>query len=362
MNTLEQTPEITVLLPKKAFKEGSRNNLTSLLADAGYNDAAQGKMGRFDQVTNQAGFYENERDVDLQSGEITFRFVKDIGRLATQMRLMQLAGKPAITVTGGDSLLEAYLRVTQQVQGVVIEKVADLGIGKCTLEWQTPEEQAANKIEELSGRELFSKYPELMRFLLKETNTDALTFESEGADTNINDFREEGLLNTGALEIVGSGRTSIDLKLKRLKPDDELSPLKDVRFSDISTDVFVVNPQNVSQKTRMATMTVCDAFESAKPTETYSSIKVNIPRSKVDEIKALNIGLIGPSIQKVLSNDGIDWVDVTLVVPNKSANAISTRLKLIAGDKGSVSIGSRDIQSGGNAASSQSIQYFKSKN
>ena len=333
MNTLEQTPEITVLLPKKAFKEGSRNNLTSLLADAGYNDAAQGKMGRFDQVTNQAGFYENERDVDLQSGEITFRFVKDIGRLATQMRLMQLAGKPAITVTGGDSLLEAYLRVTQQVQGVVIEKVADLGIGKCTLEWQTPEEQAANKIEELSGRELFSKYPELMRFLLKETNTDALTFESEGADTNINDFREEGLLNTGALEIVGSGQTSIDLKLKRLNPDDELSPLKDVRFSNISTDVFVINPQNISRKTRMAAMTVCDALESARPRGAYTSLKVNLKKERLEQIRALKIGLIGPSIQEVLSNVSGEWADVTLMVPDEEANGIQTQIKLILGNE-----------------------------
>lgn len=360
MNTLEtRTPEITVLLPKKSFKDGSRNNLTTLMTEAGYNEVAEGKMGRFDEITNQAGFYESETDIDLQKGEIRFRFIKDIGRLATQMRLMQLAGKPAITITGGDSLLEAYLRVTQQVQGVVVEKVADLGIGACSLEWQTPAEKAANSIEELSGRELFSKYPELMRFLLKESNTDALIFESEGADTNINDFREEGLLNTGALEIVGSGQTAVDLNLRRLKPDDELSPLREIKFSQISTDIYLVNPQNISDQTRMAAMSVCDALESARPRGSFTSLKVNLKKDKLEQIKALNIGLIGPSVQEVLSNVAGDWADVTLLVPDQEANGIQTQIKLILGNEGTVSTGARGIKGGGNAQTSQSIQYFQ---
>lgn len=359
MNNLERKPEITVLLPKKAFKDGSRNNLTTLIAEAGYNDAADGKMGRFDEVTNQAGFYDSETDVNLLTGEVCFRFVKDIGRLATQMRLMQLAGKPSITITGGDSLLEAYLRVTQQVQGVVIEKVADLGIGACTLEWQSPEENPANSVEALSGRELFSKYPELMRYLLKKTDTSALTFESEGADTNINDFRNEGLLNTGALEIVGSGETAEKLKLRRLMPDDALSPLSGVEFSNISTDVFIVNPQNISRKTRMAAMTVCDALESARPRGSFTSLKVNLKKDKLDQIRALKIGLIGPSVQEVLSNVPGEWADVTLVVPDEEANAIQTKIKLILGNEGTVSISARGIKGGGNAASSKAIQYFK---
>lgn len=360
MNTLKtRTPEITVLLPKKAFKDGSRNNLTTLMAEAGYNDAAEGKMGRFDKVTSQAGFYESEKDVDLKSGEVRFRFVKDIGRLANQMRLLQLASKPAITITGGDSLLEAYLKVTQQVQGVVIEKVANLGIGACSLEWQTPEENPANSVEELSDRDLFSKYPELMRYLLEKVDTEALIFGGEGADTTINDFREEGFINTGALEIVGSGETAETLKLRRLAPDDDLSPLPGVKFSQISTDVFIVNPQNISDKTRMAAMTVCDALESAKPEGSFTSIKVNTPKSKLQQIQNLNIGMVGPSVQGVLSNGDTEWADVTLMVPDQDAQGINTQLKLILGNEGTVSTGARGIKGGGNASTSESIQYFK---
>ncbi len=354
----EVTPEITVLLPKKAFKDGSRNSLSQLVSDAGYNEAASGKMGRFDEVTNQAGFYENEQDVDIQTGEICFRFVKDIGRLATQMRLMQLSGKPAITITGSDTLLEAYLRVTQQVQGIVLEKVANLDIGICSLEWLTPEENPANSTQALSGRDLFSKYPELMRYLLNQSSVESRTFESEGADTNINDFRSEELLETGALEIVGSGQTALDLKLNRFMPDDELSPLKNVPFSRISTDIFLVNPQNISNQTKMAAMTVCDALESAKPNGAFTSLKVNVPKDKLRKIEALKIGLIGPSLQKVLANDGSDWVDVSMVVPDENANGIATQLKLILGNTGTISIGARGIKGGGNAASSKSIQYF----
>lgn len=299
-----------VIVPKSAFKEGGRNPLQTLFKDAGY-DKIDGNFDRQDQIIQ---------------GDFIFRGIKGSKALATQFDLFRQKSVGIImgsdVVSDADFLCEDSYEVQTQ-----ITRLLTLGIGKCSLNFLAPEdENPIRSAADLEGRRIFTKYPSTLRRLLQELGINAQIRETEGADTRVNEFRNEDA-NVAAFEIVGSGDTARKNRLQIVKNELVYPIFNTVNPEQVQTDLFLTNKDSLSNFTKESLQELGLALESAMNDGVYASIRFNAPNIALDRFR--NFGMKGPTVSPLLSreDEGQRWSALEIFVPEDVAN--STRLQIL---------------------------------
>jgi ATP phosphoribosyltransferase len=290
-----------IIVPKTGFKADSRNSLGEVFSRAGYDKVSSGEF--------------NDRDIVTQ-GDYEFLGVKGPQALEYQMlRPSSDAGLPIIM--GDDILLDAKERARERIgKNLSLKRTLSMGIGSCRLRFLTPEENKILTLDDLKERDIFTKYPKLLEKILADIGIDTKKiWETNGADTRVAEARDDGNLNTAAFEIVGTGKTARGNKL-------DISEILPENFSpgNVSTNLSLQNPDNVSKYTADKIKDIGLALESALKDNSRTLITFNIPSSKKNDF--LQYGEKGPTISPVVTRDDKSWSALEVAVPNDKADRV----------------------------------------
>lgn len=297
-------PEKQLVLASKSAlnpEKRGRNSLVDLLVRA-----------RYDKVLNGL----NRQD-EFEQGDFIFRGVKDASSMAVVLETYKNQSLPIFM--GSDILAEAdYLARSRGVKSR-IRKLLSLGIGECRLCVMAPEEDPIKKSADITGREMFTKYPEILKAMLAELGIQGVEVRAaSGADTRINETRG-GDARVGALDVVGSGETARVNRLQIVGSDVIDQNLLGLRYFDlgsVTTDMYLTNRRYLndpSSWSRDAIQRLGIALEAAESANEHSSIQWNAPQSIIDRF--LDMGMRGPSIQKIHSTGGEQWYALKIFVP-----------------------------------------------
>ncbi|MBP9773391.1 MAG: hypothetical protein KBD00_02030 [Candidatus Peribacteraceae bacterium] len=298
--------KLKVFVPKGSIEnKSSRNPLLDLLVSAGYSKIAGG-LDRTDKIVQ---------------GDVEFMGLKGANAFSSAIDLY--AGNTALFIAGTDVLAEASLTSMQRGVHVLVEELLSLGIGKCTLEVISPQENPVQNPHDLAGRTLFSKYPQIFRDLLRQWGVGAQVIEMDGADNRLNDYRA-ATTATAALEIVGSGSTTTALRLSRLQ-NMQYPKVGVADLHSVTTDLFITNKNSASSWQRAAIRQFGVDVEVAREKNQCVQFVFQVPLEQVEKFRAL--GMKGPSVKEVLSRDGKQWKALEILVP--LADVGKTRMKLL---------------------------------
>lgn len=327
--------KMKVFVPKGSIEnKSSRNPLLEILVRAGYNKIADG-LDRKDTVTQ---------------GDFQFIGLKGAHAFSSTIDLYE--GKTALYIGGTDVLAEASLTSIQRGTKVSLEELLSLGIGKCTLEIISPEENPVRNPQDIADRKLFSKYPKIFSNLLNQWGIETEVVDTEGADNRLNDYRV--MTNrTAALEIVGSGSTTTALQLARLQ-NVEYPKVCVADLKNITTDLFISNKKDASSWEQDASRQFGLDVEAARERNQCIQFVFQVPSEQVERFRIL--GMKGPSIKEVLSRDGRQWKALEILVP--LADVGRTRMKLL--QMGAIDIASSEshYHAEPDASSSQVIKML----
>jgi len=300
-----------ILVPKAALDPGrqSRNRLLDLLVKAGYDKV----LGGFDR-----------RD-EIAQDDFVFRGVKGPEALASQLEIFQ--DRSVGVMMGTDVLAEADLIAQSYGVRSDIQRLISLGIGLCSLTFLAPEEAPVLCADDLRGRKIFTKYPALLQIILRSMRVPASVRKTDGADTRVNECRNE--LFVAALEIVESGATAEENRLQIVEkqlafPTGEELRLPYLSLPSISTDLSVTRIGQMTDFSRGALRELGLALESARRTNRYVAMSFNVPAELVDRFR--DLGLRGPTASKVIANDGAEWRALQIYVPLDRKNAMRSEL------------------------------------
>lgn len=303
-----------VIVPKSAFKEGGRNPLQQLFTNAGY-DKLNGEFDRRDQV---------------EQGDFIFRGIKGTNALATQFDLFRR--KSVGIVMGSDVLVDAnFLAQDRYDVQTQITRLLTLAIGQCTLNFLAPEENPVQSAQDLEERRIFTKYPSILKKILEQMGISAQIRETEGADTRVNEFREEDP-NVAAFEIVGTGDTARKNRLQIVQNELSYPGFDNFDAKQVQTDLFLTNVTLMSAYTKRAMQVLGLALESAANNSSYASICFNVPQKIAYRFK--NFGMRSPTVAPLLLREGDTekWSALQILVPEDQANNIRLQIAELGGD------------------------------
>ncbi len=295
-----------VIIPKTGFKTDSRNPLANIFRSAGYDKVADGDFNDSDRIVEQ--------------GDFEFIGIKGSSALAYQMN-RPLANEGLPIVMGSDILLDAEMLLLERGIQVQLQKILDMNVGPCSLQFLSPNEDPLQSREDLIGRRIFTKYAALLRKVLQEWNTGASDiWELNGADTRVAEARDDGDTNTAAFEIVGSGKTA---RGNRLTISEFFPNTVDVE--NISTDLYLQNPNNLTTASRQKIIEFGLSLEGALGRNIKTIIKFNVPGNMLSEFQ--QYGTKGPTVSPILSINKVDkWYALEIAVQTADANRIVSEL------------------------------------
>ncbi len=312
-----------VIIPKNIVGDGAgpRNGLIGLLDRAGYDKVGKG-FDRRDQV---------------EQGDFVFRGVKGPDALATQLELFR--GRPLAILIGSDVLAEADFQAMNLGVRSDIQQLLTLGVGPCRMRFLVPKENPVNESEDLRGRLIFSKYPNVTEATLRAMRIDASVRRTEGADTRVGEYRE-GNTGVGAFEIVGTGETA---EKNRLQVTDGLTYPSGVDLGvpyldlgSVTTNVYASNIARAGNRSRELLRELGLSLESARTTNRFVTFKFNVPTEQV--VRFADLGMKGPTVAPVMTRAGEQpWSALEISIPAESENRMRSEL---------LRRGARDLLSG----------------
>ncbi len=200
-------------------------------------------------------------------------------------------GVADIGITGYDLILERGVEDK-------IEFLLDFNFGFARLVLAAPEDSNIRKIEDLyDGIRVATEFPNLTKKFFDKLNIKADIIELSGA-TEIAPF-------IGVADII-SDLTSTGTTLK-------LNKLREIAEIVSSTTRLIANKDSLKNpKKREKINQIVISIKSALYAEKKRLIMMNAPEDKVEEIKKIIPGMSGPTIAKVLSDNGMVAIHVVV--------------------------------------------------
>jgi ATP phosphoribosyltransferase len=198
-------------------------------------------------------------------------------------------GAAALGVTGSDLVLESGRDVTE---------LLDLGFGRCRLAVATKEESGVTRASDLpSGTRVATSFPRIARNY----------FESIGVEIKIAPM-------SGAVEIAPHlGIADVIVDLVSTGSTLRMNGLCEIETVLESSARLVASPSALADSTvRTAIDELSTALDSVLQAEEKRYLMANVPKARLDQVRAVIPGLSGPTIVEVL--DSGEWVAAHAVV------------------------------------------------
>jgi ATP phosphoribosyltransferase len=213
-------------------------------------------------------------------------------------------GAAEVGVTGADCVAESGRQVTE---------VLDLGFGRCRLVVAAREESAVTTAKQLpKGTRVATSFP---RCAMRH-------FESLGIPITIAPV-------SGATEIAPHlGVADVIVDLTSTGSTLKVNGLREIGTVLESTARLVANPAALAdKKTRPLVDEVATALESVIRAQEKRYLMANVPKDKLEQVRAVIPGLSGPTIVEVL--DSSTWVAAHAVVDASAVYQTIAKLKAI---------------------------------
>lgn len=207
------------------------------------------------------------------------------------------SGTADVGITGLDLIGE---------HGQPLERLLGLGFGKCRLVVAVPQAGGAAGVEQLQGQRVATVFP----------NLTAKFFEERGIKVDI-------IPLSGATEVapnVGVAEAIVDLvETGSTLRQNGLVELETLLHSEA---VLVANKDS---KQQTAILELESALKSVLDAQSQRYLMVNLPKAKLETIKALLPGVTAPTVMPLLGRE--NWVALHAVIHEAQVNRLLPELK-----------------------------------
>jgi ATP phosphoribosyltransferase len=187
----------------------------------------------------------------------------------------------------------------------------DLEYGSCRLVLAAPEDDAIEHVDGLAGGTVATEFPNITRDYLDRVGVDADVVTVTGA-TELTPHVD---MADAIVDITSTGTT---LKVNRLAVIDDVL--------DSSVRLFARPDVATADKVTQ----VLTAFESVLAADGRRYLMMNVPKSRLDQVKDVIPGLGGPTVMNVEADEtGTETVAVHAVVEERDVFATISELKAV---------------------------------
>jgi len=213
-------------------------------------------------------------------------------------------GTAHVGITGLDLIEE---------KGKDIERLLNLNFGKCRLVVAAKENSDIQNVKDIKeGAAVATAFPMLTERYFKELGKDVKIVPVSGAT--------EVTPHIGVADLITDlTETGSTLVMNHLR---EIDTILD------STAVFIANKAALKERGQKI-KELSSALESVINASKKRYVMVNVPKAKLDEVKALIPGVSGPTILNLIGSE--DMVAVHAVVDEEDVNGIITVLRNLGG-------------------------------
>ena len=208
-------------------------------------------------------------------------------------------GAADVGITGLDQAREAD-------PGNLVD-LLDLGYGTCRLVLAAPEDGDIDAVADLAGGTVATEFPNIARQFFAEQGVEVDLVEVSGA-TELTPHVD---IADAIIDITSTGTT---LKMNRLAVVAEVL--------DSSVHLFAREDAADDEKVRQ----VATAIESVLTAEDKRYLMMNVPETRLDDVKDVIPGLGGPTVMDIA---GSDWVAVHAVVDEREVFETINDLKAV---------------------------------
>lgn len=208
-------------------------------------------------------------------------------------------GTADVGITGFDIVSEWDLDV---------EKVLDLGFGKCRLVVAVPESKNITDVQSLKGSRIATVFPNLTRKFFAKRNVEVDIIPLSGA--------------TEIAPSIGVADAIIDLvETGSTLRQNGLVVLETFLQSEA---VMIANP-NSMKKNGDALLELQTAIKSVLDANAKRYFMINAPKDELEQITALLPGVTAPTVMPLMGREG--WVAVHAVIHEDDVNSIIPELR-----------------------------------
>lgn len=209
------------------------------------------------------------------------------------------SGTADVGITGLDLIGE---------HGHPVEHLLGLGFGKCRLVIAVPQSGGAASVEQLQGQRVATVFP----------NLTAKFFEERGIKVDI-------IPLSGATEVapnVGVAEAIVDLV-------ETGSTLRQNGLVELETflhsEAVLIANENSLNKPQTAIPELESALKSVLDAQSQRYLMVNLPKAKLETVKALMPGVTAPTVMPLLGRE--NWVALHAVIHEAALNRLISELK-----------------------------------
>jgi ATP phosphoribosyltransferase len=216
-------------------------------------------------------------------------------------------GAADVGVTGHDLVMEA---------GRDVHELFDLGFGRCRLSVAIPESRGIDSVEQLpAGTRVATSFPGIASRFFAERGIDIELAKVSGAAEIAPHLGVADVI----VDLVSTGST---LRVNRLA---EIETILESTARMVASVEALEDPARRRRIDRLVT-----ALEAVLRARVKRYLMANVPRDRLDEVRAIVPGMNGPTVVDVM--DAEDWVAVHVVVDEDRVFDTISELKEIGAE------------------------------
>lgn len=185
--------------------------------------------------------------------------------------------------------------------------VAKLGFSKCRLSLAIPKDLDYQGVEWFNGKKIATSYPNILRRFMGEHHVHTDIHVINGS---VEISPGIGLAD-GIFDIVSSGSTLVSNNLKEVEVVME-------------SEAILIGNRNMSEEKKQILQQMLFRFEAVKTAEDKKYVRMNVPKSKLEDIISVLPGLKSPTIIPLADDD---WCSVHTVLDQQRFWEIIGKLK-----------------------------------
>ena len=185
--------------------------------------------------------------------------------------------------------------------------VAKLGFSKCRLSLAIPKDLDYQGVEWFNGKKIATSYPNILRRFMDEHHVHTDIHVINGS---VEISPGIGLAD-GIFDIVSSGSTLVSNNLKEVEVVME-------------SEAILIGNRNMSEEKKQILQQMLFRFEAVKTAEDKKYVRMNVPKSKLEDIISVLPGLKSPTIIPLADDD---WCSVHTVLDQQRFWEIIGKLK-----------------------------------
>ena len=185
--------------------------------------------------------------------------------------------------------------------------VAKLGFSKCRLSLAIPKDLDYQGVEWFNGKKTATSYPNILRRFMGEHHVHTDIHVINGS---VEISPGIGLAD-GIFDIVSSGSTLVSNNLKEVEVVME-------------SEAILIGNRNMSEEKKQILQQMLFRFEAVKTAEDKKYVRMNVPKSKLEDIISVLPGLKSPTIIPLADDD---WCSVHTVLDQQRFWEIIGKLK-----------------------------------